>query len=317
MVTGRELLLVCVLCSVPALVAVSIPQSSSGSQEGIVECVTVDAGSYLRGSHYGSKDERPVRTVIISRSYFMSRYEISVADFRTFAEAAGYRTTAERQGWAWVYSGSEWVKSNGANWRNPSFTQEDDHPVVCVSWHDAVAYCNWLSEQERLTPAYSGFEEDTVCAFSADGYRLPTEAEWEYAARGGPSGLEYGYAGTDDAEDLSEYANFADKNSNLGWADRGQEDGFEYTSPVGTYKPNELGLYDMTGNVSEWVWDWYAVYPSMAQTDPSGPSSGLFRVQRGGSWFDDDYGLRTTYRVDKFPTDSLSRVGFRVVRTCP
>ena len=152
-----------------------------------------------------------------------------------------------------------------------------------------------------------GFEdtvgEETGCAVFIDGgyrktsYRLPTEAEWEYAARGGNASKGYLYAGSDNVDEVAWYS------SNSGWR----------THPVGGKAPNELGLYDMSGNVWEWCWDWYGNYSSGSQTDPRGPSSGSFRVSRGGSRFNDARSLRSASRFG-YTADSRFWAGFRPVR---
>ena len=317
MTRTNTLLFIGLLLAIPAYMLVSAPRPVSDQTESLDGFVLVEAGSFMMGSHNGAKDETPVHKVTISRSFYMSKYEVTVGEFRRFAEDTGYRTTAEQQGWAWVYIDGEWVQASGASWRNPQFSQDDGKSMVCVSWYDAVKYCNWLSMKTGLTVVYSGSGENIHCDFGADGFRLPTEAEWEYASRGGGKSRAYNYAGTDDAKRLSKYANFADRNIDLGWSDKDQDDGYEYTSPVGVYEPNELELHDMSGNVWEWCWDWYGEYTSSPATDPRGSISGIFRVYRGGSWFEFDYSLRTTYRVNKFPSDPFNDLGFRPVRTCP
>ena len=130
-------------------------------------------------------------------------------------------------------------------------------PVICVSWYDAVDYCNWLSRKDGLLPAYSRGGNSIQCNFSANGYRLPTEAEWEYAATGGSSSRGYTYSGSNTIGNVAWYSG----NSGL------------KPHPVGGKQANELGLYDMSGNVWEWCWDWYGDYPSRSQTDPTGVSS--------------------------------------------
>ena len=169
-----------------------------------------------------------------------------------------------------------------------------------MTWYDAVEYCNALSEQEGLTPCYN--LSDWSCDFSADGYRLPTEAEWEYAARGGMNWEDnYRYSGTTD--NLGDYAWYY---SNSG----GQ------THEVGTKGPNQLGINDMTGNVWEWCNDWYSssYYGSSPSNNPTGPDSGSPRVERGGSWNGNASYCRVANRFYLNPGFSYYYIGFRVLR---
>lgn len=227
------------------------------------EMVFVQGGSFEMGSDSGKNSERPVHRVTLD-DYSIGKYEITVEEFRRFVESTGYVTEAEKgdgsEIWAGIWKGSKLIGFRsetriGINWRydvngkkRPSI--EDRHPVIHVSWNDAVAYCKWLSNTTKKT------------------YRLPTEAEWEYAARGGQSSGGYVYAGSNNAE-------------NIGWAD-----GYDKTYKVGSKQANELGVYDMSGNVWEWCSDWFSdsYYSNSASSNPTGPSSGTRRVVRGGSW---------------------------------
>ena len=173
-----------------------------------------------------------------------------------------------------------------------------------VSWYDAVEYCNALSLKEGLTPIYSGSGDYITMNMNANGYRLPTEAEWEYAARGGNSSRGYTYAGSNNI-------------GSVGWYDDNDDNGGIYNHPIGVKQSNELGLYDMTGNVYEWCWDWFGGYSS-SRNNPTGPtsspSSGSYRVFRGGSWaVGSEYG-RTSYREFREPSYREVDLGFRVVR---
>ncbi len=168
---------------------------------------------------------------------------------------------------------------------NPDWT-EPDHPIVNVTWEDAKTYCEWA------------------------GGRLPTEAEWEYAARGGQQGLKYPWGN----EVSHEQANYgADKCCSGLAAGRDQ---WEYTSPVGSFPESEFGLYDMAGNVSEWLADWYDedYYKNAPIVDPQGPASGELRVLRGGSWVNNPEVLRTSNRFRDQPDLRVSNVGFRCAR---
>jgi len=182
---------------------------------------------------------------------------------------------------------------------NPSHFLGDNLPVEMVSWFDAVEYCNRRSQREGLTPAYkisgSGNNRTVTWNRNANGYRLPTEAEWEYACRAGTT-----KAYNTGADITTSQANFGD------WDGR--------TTPVNNYSPNSWGLYDKHGNVWEWCWDWYDIYASGAQTNPTGAVSGSKRILRGGCWFNSADYARSAYRYSENPYDSGADIGFRVVR---
>ena len=246
----------------------------------VPEMVLVEAGSFQMGSTNGLPDEQPVHTVHITRPFCMSKYEVTFEQYDQFCADTVGMNRPQDNGWG-----------------------RGDRPVIAVRWYDAVAYCNWLNEKEGLTPCYAGKGRLIQCDFSANGYRLPTEAEWEYAARGGHKSQGYEYAGSNYVDDVAWYA------GNSGGR----------THPVGQKQPNELGLYDMSGNVWEWCWDWYDkdYYASSLSSDPTGPSSGksaeLDRVKRGGAYgYDAEY-IRIAYRS----ADDMSWPGggFRLVRT--
>jgi formylglycine-generating enzyme required for sulfatase activity len=230
--------------------------------------VRVEGGSFQMGSNNGDSDEKPVHTVTV-KSFYMGKTEVTQ---------------------------KEWVEIMGTN---PSRFKGDTLPVESVSWFEAVEYCNRRSLKEGLTPAYRGSDNSIICDFSASGYRLPTEAEWEYAAKGGNKDLmTFTYSGGNSPDGVAWY------NGNSG----------STTHPVGTKQPNSLGLYDMSGNVWEWCWDWYGAYSTGNQTDPRGASSGSARVYRGGSWFHTAAGARSAFRNCYTPSDRDYFLGFRLVR---
>ena len=198
--------------------------------------------------------------------------------------------------------------------KNPSKLLGENHPVEMVNWCEAIIYCNTLSVLNKLTPCYSigtatdlsGFEAASPvwkrisCNFAASGYRLPTEAEWEYAARGGKNIMPFRYAGNQDINQVAWYG----ENSNITSHD------------VGTKDANALGLFDMCGNVAEWCWDYYTQeLPYGSQTNPHGPSIGNMHVKRGGSWLDDAEQCTVFYRSGSTPSGKSSSLGFRVCRT--
>jgi formylglycine-generating enzyme len=173
-----------------------------------------------------------------------------------------------------------------------------ENPVESVNWYDAVAYANALSLKDCLVPAYTIQGDKVSCNFKTAGWRLPTEAEWEYAARGGSKSRGYKYAGSDDIDAVAWY----------------RENSEGQPHEVGTKDPNELGLYDMSGNVSEWCWDWYDVFIAQKQVNPHGPWSGSTRVIRGGSWDGDASECTVAYRSGNNPDFRYYDVGFRLIR---
>ena len=242
----------------------------------VPEMVLVEAGSFQMGSTDGLEDEQPVHTVHITRSFYMSKYEVTFEEYDRFCDDTIGMNKPEDRGWG-----------------------RGNLPVIGVDWYDAVAHCNWLSEKEGLIPCYGGKGRFIQCDFSANGYRLPTEAEWEYAARGGQKSQGYKYAGSDNVDDMAWYA--------------GNSGGRPH--PVGQKQPNELGLYDMCGNGYEWCWDWYGkdYYASSPASDPTGPSSGTNRGRRSCHWNTDSDYLRVAYRSADDPSYPGGN-GFRLVR---
>jgi formylglycine-generating enzyme required for sulfatase activity len=278
----------------PANPAPSTTRPAPGVPAGFVQ---IPGGTFTMGSppsEPGHQSNEVQHNVTVS-SFYMSRYEVTVGDFRRFVNTTGHRTTAEIYGGGYVWSGSTWEIKSGISWRNPHFTQGDNHPVVLVSWYDTVEYCNWLSRQEGLTPAYTISGPNVIWNRNANGYRLPTEAEWEYACR----------AGTSTPFHTGNNITTSQANYN-----RGQ------TWAVGSGALNAWGLYDIHGNANEWCWDWYGDYSSSSQTDPVGPSSGVYRIDRGGTWLHGtSIGLRSSIRYSAYPLDRFYDLGFRLARS--
>jgi serine/threonine-protein kinase len=252
--------------------------------------VYVPAGEFEMGSTEGDDDEEPVHTVALD-AFWLDQTEVSVAQFRQFVNATNHETTAEERGNSWVYTGDGWEQVEGVDWahpQGPGSRAEDDHPVVHVSWHDAEAYCAWA------------------------GGRLPTEAEWEYAARG-PESWIYPWGNVFDGTRL----NYCDQNCALDRADENVDDGYEFTAPVGSYPDGAswIGALDLLGNVSEWVADWYgeAYYAQSPRENPTGPTSGDTRVLRGGSWGNNEWYVRGAVRYGGDPAASNVVNGFRCV----
>ena len=226
----------------------------------------IPAGTFLMGSNDGADDEKPVHEVYVD-AFYMDKYEVTVARYQQFINATGHRTPE--------------------NWTEQ--LQSPNRPVVYVSWDDAVAFCQWLSQQRGKT------------------VRLPTEAEWEYAARGRLSGKKYPWG--DDAPEGK--ANFGNP-----WSPDWAEGPGRYLKTVGTFSANGYGLYDMAGNVWEWCADryddkYYENFRNSTARNPKGPTSGDFRVRRGGSWDDFAGVMRCAVRGRLIPTLTDYVIGFR------
>ncbi|MDR0554212.1 MAG: formylglycine-generating enzyme family protein [Treponema sp.] len=296
---------------VSAALALAGCQSGPAAQDGgtaaaadaaprdLKEMVLVPGGTFLMGTGAVGASQ-PIHEVTVS-SFLIGKYEVTVGAFREFVEASGYVTTAEstgKGGWSSVYN---WMVVPKLNWKNTLFKQTEEEPVCMVTWYDAVAYCNWRSGAEGFTPAYIVDGTEVSLVPGADGYRLPTEAEWEYAARGGDgSPGNYNYSGGNTLNSVA----WNGSNSNM----RPHE--------VGKKEPNGLGIHDMSGNVWEFCWDWYAPYSADAQTDPLGPSSPTTRVYRGCSFRESDVQwVLVAWRHE--PTKDMigDNTGFRVARS--
>ena len=274
------------------------------------EMVLVPAGEFIMGSAPDDiasllrrhpkangailKDEISKHRVFLD-AFYVDTYEVTNAHFQQFVQATGYRTQAEREGGGKIRAGAQtWAQVPDANWRAPrgngsSIVGREAHPVVQVSWHDAKAYCTWA------------------------GKRLPTEAEWEKAARG-PDGRLYPWGNEIDGTK----ANFCDRNCPFAWKDTAVDDGYRSTAPVGSYEAGKssYGAYDMAGNVWEWVADWYNAkyYRRSPARNPQGPTSGTQVVLRGGSWLYTAPDFRVTERAGVPPDRRNENIGLRCVQ---
>jgi len=253
--------------------------------------VTIQPGSFMMGSPSDEegrdKDEETPHRVTLTGGFHMQTTEVTVGQWRAFVQETGFKTDAETGGGAKTMKDNKWKMRDGYYWDNPGFPQSENHPVTCVSWKDIQAFIAWLNQKTQKT------------------FRLPTEAEWEYACRAGTSGrFHWG-----DQVDCS-LANFGNS-----WTDECKREEPFHTRPVGSYPPNPWGLYDIVGNVWEWCQDWYAGYPTVAVTDPAGPEFGERRVVRGGSWWSYSRYCRSAARAWCGPEDRWFTLGFRLVRT--
>jgi formylglycine-generating enzyme required for sulfatase activity len=246
-------------------------------------------------------NEKPAHKVTISKAFYMGKHEVTVGQFRRFVEATGYKTDAEKgTGFKGAVVATEGKIAADASWRDPYFKQTDEHPVVYVSWNDARAFVDWLNATDKAKPA--GLV-----------YRLPTEAEWEYACRAGTTTW---YQWGDDPDKGKGWCNAADltaKKAFPDWTVFNWDDGYLHTAPVGSFKANAFGLHDMHGNVWEWCQDFHGAYKEDDQTDPGGPESGGLRVLRGGSGHNFPKDLRSACRLRLRPDARYYLVGFRLV----
>ncbi len=284
--------------------------------------VFIQGGTFEMGDTFGEggDDEKPVHTVTVS-DYYLGRTEVSVGEFKSFIEATGYQTTADKEGHSYRWTG-KWEEWDGVTWKddaegNKRPRNEYNHPVVHVSWYDAVHYCNWKSRQEGYQEVYTINGENVSANWSANGYRLPTEAEWEYAARNLGKRIKYAWGNE------FPHGNVADESAKKKFTDwtifEGYEDGYVYTAPVGSFEQGDQGLFDLSGNVWEWCWDWYGsdYYANSPTRDPRGPASGSYRVNRGGSWNSFASYCLVSYRYDFTPSFRVYYLGFRLSRSVP
>ena len=249
--------------------AIQLPQKI-WTIECVDEMVYIPAGSFTMGALEDDRDayvsERPRHMVTLTQGFWMGKYPVTQA--------------------LW----------EGVKGFNRSVFKGPNRPVENVSWFDVVRFCNQLSHYEGLEPAYQIDGTDVTCDWKTNGYRLPTEAEWEYCAR---AGQDYKFSGSNTLRSVAWYAD-----TSLGT-----------THPVGEKNPNAFGLYDMTGNVWEWVWDWMHRYRKPPLVDPRGPKKGTLRIERGGGWRHHAHRIRISRRSNFDPMYSGDDLGFRLCRS--
>lgn len=264
------------------------------------ELAVLPRGSFRMGATPGEEelegvpcDERarssPQVMVQVARDFAIGRFEVTRGEYAAFVREAGEASPSSCMSVA---------RQPARSWRDPGFAQDDRHPAVCVSWDDAQRYVAWLSRR------------------TSKRYRLPSEAEWEYAAR---AGMEWPRPWTGGLGAYCEHANIFDRSGRRGLRGAADatvapcDDGFDVTARIGSFRANAFGLHDMIGNVSEWVADWHAPYPPGDVVDPGGPAQGTEVVTRGGSWYFATL-CSATRRYPLAPTERHFHVGFRVAR---
>jgi formylglycine-generating enzyme required for sulfatase activity len=264
--------------------------ADDGTSDVPANFVFVEGGTFTMGNTLGggSSVELPTHSVTLS-AFYMGIYEVTQSEWQATMDSI------------------------------PAYDcgVGDNYPAYYVSWYDLIKYCNLRSMEEGLTPVYtiSGSTDPAnwgtvpvsenatwdavICNWSANGFRLPTEAEWEYAARGGTTNPDYIYSGSNDINAVAWYEG------------NNTTDG---SKPVGGKAANGLGIYDMSGNVNEWCWDWWGFYSSAAQNNPTGSGSGSYRMLRGGSWSCYAYDCRVSVRRSLLPYERYNFAGLRLVR---
>lgn len=268
----------------------------------------IPAGEFLMGSpadEAGHSDDETQHRVRITKAFYLGIHEVTRGQFAAFVKDTGYQTEAESDGkgsTGYDETSRQLVQKSEYTWRSPGFPQTDDHPVVHVSWNDAQKFVAWLNGKERLD------------------YRLPTEAEWEYACR---AGRRTKYSNGDDPERLATIGNLADSTAKANFPDWGSciaaEDGYVFTAAVGQFHGNDFGLHDMHGNVWEWCQDAYDSEAYDARTgvtlDPVVQELASIRVNRGGSWNNGAAWLRAAIRGWFHPDYRSGNLGFRLARS--
>lgn len=267
--------------------------------------IFIPPGTFTMGSNDGTDDEKPAHAVTLSQPFYAGKYELTVGQFKIFTKETSYKTRAEVRGGGEVFISKNWERKEDATWLKPYIKQDDSHPVVMVSYYDAEQFMDWLNGEHGRR------------------FRLPTEAQWEYMARGKTTSKWYW---GDNPDQITAFGNVGDRSAkimfNLTRTIEG-DDGFAATSPVGRFKPNSFGLYDTAGNVWEWCDEWYdrKFYRSSPKADPVSPRDPdkqmNNRILRGGAWLNEPDTTRSSNRNWFRPGFRNNSVGFRVLLAEP
>jgi formylglycine-generating enzyme len=260
--------------------------------------VLIPAGSFMMGDDNGQDMEKPVHEVVLD-AFYMDIHEVTIEEFREFVDATDYITDAEKNNAGYTWTGEGYETRPGINWRHdpmgdPQGPETDKHPVTQLSWNDATAYAKWA------------------------GKRLPTEAEWEYAARGGSAGYRYAWGNDPLGEEV--VANVSDENLIkvvTTWPyTEGYDDGYIFSAPVGSFAPNSLGLYDTEGNAWEWCEDYFDAeyYSRSPKNNPVNDVANERRVMRGNSWDARPGMMRLSRRTSDVQSNTYVDTGFRCVK---
>ena len=249
------------------------------------EMVYITGGTFQMGSKNGLSNEKPVHQVNV-KGFYMGKYEITIQQFAAFIKDTNYKTDAERLNSSYIRDNGDWTDKEGINWRHDVTGQlrsksAYNHPVIHVSWNDAKAYCDWLSQKTNQT------------------YTLPTEAEWEYAAGNGEKHTTYSWGNEINTKNMY-----------------GSKNGYIYTAPIGKFKANDFELHDMSGNVWEWCLDtWHRDYTNAPKNGTAWiDEENMHRAFRGGSWYFGPRYCRVASRSMSYANDRYSNLGFRVAR---
>ena len=273
--------------NIALLLALSITLSfAQGSGHTWPEMVKIEGDSFMLGANEkdlkAERDEKPARKVDVA-SFYMSKFEVTVWEWKEYTKATR-KKMPPMQKWGW----------------------NDELPITNITWIDAIEFCNWLSKKHGYNEAYFKDGPSYICDFDSNGYRLPTEAEWEFAAQGGKNGKGYKYAGSNDLDLISWNVNNSEAKPHT----------------YGTKYANELGIYDLSGNVWEWCWDIYdenhfkAVKDGYVQ-DPNarGPQRGKKRIVKGGSWDSKPSFCRISNKVATLPGNTFEFYGTSFIHT--